>query len=70
MIMIPRDSIDGQRFLVLYKFSDQPYEPRLHGNTNRGWVQDPLYTAPKTVYDTDPIPESQPFILDTTLNPR
>ena len=41
--MIPRDSIDGQRFLALYNLSDQPYEPRLHWNTNREWVQDPLY---------------------------
>jgi len=71
MIMIPRDSIDGQRFLVLYKFSDQPYEPRLHGNTNRGWVQDPLYISPKKHYESDPVTlRPQPFILDITLNPR
>ena len=68
--MIPRDRSDGRHFLALYTFSDQPYVPSLHWNTNRGWAQDPLYVAPKTVYDSDPTPESQPFILDTTLNPQ
>ena len=67
--MIPRDSIDGQRFLVLYNLSDQPYEPRLYWTTNREWVQDPLYIAPKTYYDNDPVPQPEPFVLDTTCEP-
>ena len=65
--MIPRDRIDGQRFLVLYNLSAQPYEPRLHWNTNREWVQDPLYIAPKKYYESDPVAVIMPFILDTTL---
>lgn len=69
--MIPRERADGQHFLVLYQlFSDQPYEPRLYWNTTRDWIQDPLYIAPKTYYDNDPMPQSEPFVLDTTLNPR
>jgi len=65
--MIPRDSIDGQHFLVLYKLSDQPYVPRLHWTTDRGWIQDTLYIAPKKHYENDPVAVIMPFILDTTL---
>jgi hypothetical protein len=65
--MIPRDRSDGQHFLALYTFSDQPYEPSLHWNTNRRWAQDPLYIAPKKHYESDPVAVIMPFILDTTL---
>jgi hypothetical protein len=65
--MIPRDRSDGQYFLELYKFSDQPYVPGLHWTTDRGWAQDPLYIAPKKYYENEPEPKPQPFILDTTL---
>jgi hypothetical protein len=65
--MIPRDRSDGQYFLELYKFSDQPYVPGLHWTTDRGWAQDPLYIAPKKHYESDPVAVIMPFILDTTL---
>jgi hypothetical protein len=65
--MIPKDRSDSQHFLELYKFSNQPYLPRLHWTTDRGWIQDPLHIAPKKYYESDPVAVIIPFILDTTL---
>ena len=58
-----------EKYLVLYKLSQQPYVERAHWTTSKEYKHNQLLQQPKHTFEKDSLPETEPFKLgDPTEN--